>query len=168
MKRWMRWSLWIAAAIVLGIFMRQRVLGAARVAGTSMEPTLAPNDIVLVTKFSYWFSAPERGDIVLCYLPDRESTYLKRIIAVPGDAFSIKDGVSYLNGEQLTETYAVNNASSSDYSVALGADEYLVLGDNRPESYDSRASDVGLLSRKDFIGRARMVVWPFDRFRGLD
>ena len=55
-----------------------------------------------------------------------------------------------------------------DFAITLGQDEYLVLGDNRPESYDSRAADVGVLSRKDFVGRARVKLWPFEQFfRGI-
>lgn len=168
MKRCLRFAVWIAIAIALGFCLRTYVLGTSRVLGTSMQPTLKPNDIVLITKYSYWFSSPSRGDVALCYLPNRESTYVKRVVAVPGDTFEIRDGSSYLNGEILQEGYAVDTQLCPDYAVTLDAGEYLVLGDNRPESYDSRASDVGVLSEEDFIGRARMVVWPFDRFRGLD
>ena len=74
--------------------------------------------------------------------------------AVPGDTYAIRGGVAYLNGEVADEPYATGNDACEDFEITLAEDEYLVLGDNRPESYDSRAADVGVLSRSDFIGRA--------------
>lgn len=168
MKRTASWLLWVFGALALGLLVREFVLGTARVVGTSMEPTLYSSDIVLVTKFDYWFSQPQRGDVALCRLPDRDETYLKRVAAVPGDTYAISDGVAYLNGEVADEPYATGTSSCEDFEITLAQDEYLVLGDNRLESYDSRAEDVGVLSRADFIGRARFKLWPIERFfRGI-
>ena len=156
MKRALSWCAWIAGALVVGYLLRTYVIGTARVVGSSMEPTLYSSDIVMVTKFDYWFSGPSRGDVTLCRLPEHSEseTYLKRVAAVPGDTYAIRGGVAYLNGEVACE----------DFEITLAEDEYLVLGDNRPESYDSRAADVGVLSRSDFIGRARIKVWPLEQF----
>ena len=68
MKRTASWLLWVFGALALGLLVREFVLGTARVVGTSMEPTLYSSDIVLVTKFDYWFSQPQRGDVALCRL----------------------------------------------------------------------------------------------------
>ena len=88
--------------------------------------------------------------------------------AVPGDTYAIRDGVAYLNGVAADEPYATGTEACEDFEVTLADDEYLVLGDNRLESYDSRAADVGVLSRSDFIGRARVKVWPIEQFfRGI-
>ena len=84
--------------------------------------------------------------------------------AVPGDTYAIRGGVAYLNGEVADEPYATGNDACEGFEITLAEDEYLVLGDNRPESYDSRAADVGVLSRSDFIGRARIKVWPLEQF----
>ena len=112
------------------------------------------------------FSGPSRGDVTLCRLPEHSEseTYLKRVAAVPGDTYAIRGGVAYLNGEVADEPYATGNDACEDFEITLAEDEYLVLGDNRPESYDSRAADVGVLSRSDFIGRARIKVWPLEQF----
>jgi signal peptidase I len=164
MKRALSWGVWILGALVVGFLMREYVVGTARVVGSSMEPTLYNTDIVLLTKFDYWLSGPRRGDVALCTLPGREQTYLKRVAAVPGDSFQIFEGVAYLNGEAIDERYASGTEYCDDYAVSLGMGEYLVLGDNRLESYDSRAEDVGVLAEEDFIGRARFHLWPIEKF----
>ena len=131
-----------------------------------MEPTLNSADIVVVTKFDYLLSGPSRGDVTLCRLPEHSEseTYLKRVAAIPGDTYAIRGGVAYLNGEVADEPYATGTEGCEDFEVTLAENEYLVLGDNRLESYDSRAADVGVLSRADFIGRARLKVWPLEQF----
>ena len=84
--------------------------------------------------------------------------------AIPGDTYAIRGGVAYLNGEVADEPYATGTEGCEDFEITLAENEYLVLGDNRLESYDSRAADVGVLSRADFIGRARLKVWPLEQF----
>ena len=166
MKRALSWCAWIVGALVVGYLLRTYVVGTARVVGSSMEPTLYSSDIVMVTKFDYWFSGPSRGDVTLCRLPEHSEseTYLKRVAAVPGDTYAIRGGVAYLNGEATDEPYATGTEDCEDFEITLAENEYLVLGDNRLESYDSRAADVGVLSRSDFIGRARLKVWPLEQF----
>ena len=172
MKRALSWCAWIVGRAGGGLpVLRTYVVGTARVVGSSMEPTLYSADIVVVTKFDYWFSGPARGDVALCRLPEHSQTetYLKRVAAVPGDTYAIRDGVAYINGEEAEEPYATGTEACEDFEVVRSPqDEYLVLGDNRLESYDSRAADVGVLSRSDFIGRARIKVWPVEQlFRGI-
>ena len=136
MKRALSWCAWIVGALVVGYLLRTYVVGTARVVGTSMEPTLNSADIVVVTKFDYLLSGPSRGDVTLCRLPEHSES----------------------------ETYATGTEGCEDFEITLAENEYLVLGDNRMESYDSRAADVGVLSRADFIGRARLKVWPLEQF----
>ena len=95
MKRVLSWCAWIVGALVVGYVLRTYVVGTARVVGSSMEPTLYSADIVVVTKFDYWFSGPARGDVALCRLPEHSQTetYLKRVAAVPGDTYAIRDGL---------------------------------------------------------------------------
>ena len=105
------------------------------------------------------------ADVCLLYTSHSESeTYLKRVAAIPGDTYAIRGGVAYLNGEVADEPYATGTEGCEDFEITLAENEYLVLGDNRMESYDSRAADVGVLSRADFIGRARLKVWPLEQF----
>ena len=96
-----------------------------------------------------WLSGPSRGDVTLCRLPEHSEseTYLKRVAAIPGDTYAIRGGVAYLNGEVADEPYATGTEGCEDFEITLAENEYLVLGDNRMESYDSRAADVGVLSR---------------------
>ena len=129
-----------------------------RVAGSSMADTLSGGDLALVTRFDYLLCAPQRGDVVECRFPGRDGTYLKRVIGLPGETVAIIGGRTYIDSVPLSEPYATG--PSEDYRRELGADEYLVLGDNRSESYDSRAEDMGTLHRKDFLGRVRCALWP--------
>ena len=100
-----------------------------------------------------------RFDVVLCRYPNRKELFVKRVIGLPGDEVIYQDGHGYINGTALSEPYATG--PFEDYSAVLGEDEYLVLGDNRGESYDSRAEDMGFLSADCFLGRVRCVLWPF-------
>lgn len=128
--------------------------------GTSMNETLRSGEYALVTRFDYFFgAAPRRGDIAECRFPGRSGAYIKRVIGLPGETIEVKGGRLHIDGVPLSEPYV--SSPTADYSVTLGEDEYLVLGDNRTESYDSRAADMGLLSEDDFIGRVRFVIYPF-------
>lgn len=128
--------------------------------GTSMNETLRSGEYALVTRFDYRFGAqPQRGDIAECRFSGRSGTYIKRVIGLPGETVEITGGRLYIDGNPLSEPYV--SSPTADYSVTLGEDEYLVLGDNRLESYDSRSPDMGLLSKDDFIGKVRFVIYPF-------
>ena len=156
------WALALALTVLVALALRRWALLPVRVVGASMEPTLLSGECVLATRFDYLREAPERGDVVLCALPGREGQYIKRVIGLPGETVRIVSGQTYIDGQPLAEAYAT--PADADFEAALGADEYLVLGDNRPASYDSREEDIGSLASSDFLGRVRCVVWPPDRF----
>lgn len=164
MKKLIR-SILPTAAIVIGfaavcLCVHLFVFHTVRVEGTSMVDTLRSGDILLVTRFDYTGQRqPERGSIVECSFPSRSGTYIKRVIGLPGDTVEIIDSRTYVNGTPLSEPYATG--PSEDYSASLGEDEYLVLGDNRAESYDSRAEDMGFISSENLLGQVRLVLWPF-------
>ena len=150
----------LLAFLLLCLLVEHFVVHLVRVSGTSMVDTLRNGDIVLVSRFDYRFGhTPQRGDIVECAFPGRSATYIKRVIGLPGEQVEIRDGLTYIDGVLLSEPYLTGAAE--DYQVQLGADEYLVMGDNRTESYDSRASDMGMLRQEHFLGRVRMILWPF-------
>lgn len=155
-----RRALWVLLGfLLLCLALEHFVVHGVRISGTSMVDTLRNGDLVLVTRFDYRLGAsPQRGDIVECTFPGRIGTYVKRVIGLPGERVEILDGQTYIDGTALSEPYVTGAAE--DYRVELGADEYLVLGDNRAESYDSRADDMGLLHRENFLGRVRMILWP--------
>lgn len=143
----------------LCIALNQFVFHTVCIAGASMVDTLHSGDVVLVTRFDYRIADAQRGDIVECSFPGRSGTYIKRIIGLPGEWVEIIESRVYIDGDPISEPYATG--PSDPYSIQLGEDEYLVLGDNRSESYDSRAADMGPIGRKNLLGKARVVLWPF-------
>lgn len=161
MKRLVKFILLVALGIALGLLMREYAVGVATVAGDSMQPTLMTGDRVLITRLDYLMDTPERGDVVQLEIPGRDGEYLKRVVGLPGETVEIIGGVVHINGQALNETYAT--LSDDDFRVQLGEDEYFVLGDNRPVSYDSREEDFGVISAACFRGRVRAIIWPFER-----
>lgn len=156
----------LGAVFLIRTFLVQPFL----VSGESMAPTFENGDYLLVDELSYYLRTPERGEVIVFRYPKQESTYfIKRIIGLPGERVVIQaGGVEVFNknnpqGTMLDERYLPPNLATtvrpdgqSDFT--LGSDEYLVLGDNRPNSYDSR--EWGILKRKEVIGLVRLRLWP--------
>ena len=155
----LRGVIWIAVFALICVLLRLFVFHLVRIQGSSMEDTLCSGEIALVTSFDYRFGAkPARGDVVECRFPGRVDTYVKRVIGLPGETVELREGKTYIDGAAISEPYVFSIAE--DYSVSLGENEYLVLGDNRCESYDSRAEDMGPVGKEDILGRVRLCVWP--------
>ena len=161
-RAFISWLRLLAVIVILGFIVRTFVAVPVVVAGQSMADTYNDGDIVLVTRFDYLFGTPERGDVVLCEVDGRDGMYVKRVVGMPGDYVEITNGMISINGEPLHETY-VTYASSETMSVQLNKDQYMVLGDNRADSYDSRETDIGMLSADDFVGKVRMGIWPLGK-----
>ena len=161
-RRALRVALIAAAIVALGLILRRCAFGTVRVAGTSMQQTLCGGDVALVTRFDYAGGrTPQRGDVVECRFPGRSDTYIKRVVGLPGEAIAFRGGALFVNGEAVPEPYV--SSPTEDFAVALGADEYLVLGDNRADSYDGRMPDMGAITADAFLGRVRLALWPPDR-----
>ena len=155
-------ALLLAAIGVLALAARAWGFGLARVSGASMSDTLRDGDVVLITRFDYLGGrAPGFGDIVECAFPGRGGVYIKRVIGLPGDAIAFSGGVLERNGSATPEPYV--SSSTADYAAGLGEDEYLLLGDNRAQSYDSRMPDMGMVGSEAFLGRVRLIIWPLKR-----
>ena len=154
----------VAASYLIVTFVGQRT----EVSGSSMETTLSTGDQLIVDKISYRFRAPKRYDIVVFpYRYEENRYYIKRIIGLPGETVQIVDGMVYINGSPLNEHYGnevIEDPGSAAEPITLGDDEYFVLGDNRNNSQDSRASNVGLIHRDELLGRAWVRIWPLDQF----
>lgn len=156
----------IAAAIVFPIrlFIAQPFI----VSGASMEPTFHNGQYLIVDELSYRFDAPARGDVIIFRYPrDPKEFFIKRIIALPEETVAISGSgitVTRTDGSMLTleEPYLVNKGNGSSETYTLEADEYFVMGDNRPESSDSRVW--GPLPRDNIIGRAFIRLLPIDQF----
>lgn len=140
-----------------------------QVQGESMEPKLSTEDNLIVDKISYRFHDPERFDIIVFpFQYEKDTFFIKRIIGLPGETVQIdEEGNILIDGEILEESYGkevIINPGRAYEPVALGEDEYFVMGDNRNNSTDSRDPSVGNIKREDIIGRAWLRIWPFDKF----
>ncbi len=159
----------ILVIVFLGI-MRNLVVESSFVLSDSMEPTLKPGDWLLVDKLCYIGRGPERGDIVVFNAPlEPGDEYVKRVAAVPGDTVEIVECRLILNGVLLEEPYlspdsylrTSEEGRTSHFArpVVIPQGRYLVLGDNRPFSRDSRSW--GLLAEEEIIGRAELVYFSY-------
>lgn len=161
------WLLYIVLIIALTWIVVTFVGQRTEVSGSFMETTLSDKDQLIVDKMTYRFRDPKRYDIVVFPYQYQDNTYyIKRIIGLPGETVQILSGMVYIDGMRLDEHYGneiMENPGIAEEPLTLGEDEYFVLGDNRNNSSDSRASDVGLIHRKDLIGRAWIRVWPLSQ-----
>lgn len=154
----------IAIAVVFTYFFGVR----STVVGPSMSPQLEDGDEVLIDRFIYKFVSPKSGDII-AFLPNGNTNthyYLKRVMAVPGDTVQIKNGVVFVNGEEISEEVEVErmeDAGIAASEITLSEDEYFVLGDNRNNSEDSRFANIGNIKENYIIGRAWFVIAPRDK-----
>lgn len=157
-------------AVILVCFIIITFVGCrSKVDGSSMNPTLQNEDSLWVDKLSYTFGDPKRFDIVI-FDYDENTTYVKRIIGLPGETVRIDaDGNIYVNEELLQENYGAERIlptkiGRASQPIKLGEDEYFVLGDNRNNSSDSRWADVGNVKREDIVGKAILRIYPFSSF----
>ena len=154
----------IVCVVVIRYFIAQPFI----VSGASMVPNFASSDYLIVDEISYRFHPPERGDVIIFHPPiDLATYYIKRVIGMPGDTVDIHNGVvtitnaQYPKGVILSEKYITKDTLTENDVVTVPAGEYFVMGDNRPESYDSRGW--GLLPAKNITGRALLRLFPISR-----
>ena len=166
-KEILDWVIYIGIILLFTYLIITYVGVRTRVSGQSMQPTLHDGDNLLVDKLTYRFRDPKRYEIVVFPSKYEEDTYYsKRIIGLPGETVQIIDGYVYINGEKLKKDYGaevMQDSGIAEEPITLGEDEYFVLGDNRNHSSDSRVPNVGVLKRKDLLGRAWVRIWPLDR-----
>ena len=185
------WVEVIVVAVVLALLIDNFIIINATVPSGSMEKTIMTGDRVLGTRFSYWFSEPKRGDIVVFRYPidealGKNTKFIKRIIGLPGETVEISDGVVYIDGEALQEDY-INGTWTDErdgFTFHVPEGEYLMLGDNRNNSSDARwwariavlkglASNVeeaepfSYVSRKKILGKAYVRYWPITQICSL-
>lgn len=161
------------AVLVSVVVIRYALMQPFVVEGSSMEPNYHNGEYLVVEKVSYRFHEPKRGDVVVLRYPYNPSiSYIKRIIALPGEKLRIFDGQVSVNGQLLNEPYlaegeetVTSRDSNVPYEVTLGSGEYFVMGDNRQHSSDSR--DGWLLDRKNIIGRSAVVLYSNQNLRAI-
>jgi signal peptidase I len=176
------WLVTIGAAIAVVLIFEAEVAKPYRIPSSSMEPTLhcaqpaegcrgAHDDRVIALRLAYDFESPERGQTVVfktppaaakCGREDGGTTFVKRLIGLPGDHVRERNGFIFINGKPLDEPYvtpAERDHENGTWSVPQG--RYFFLGDNRSDSCDSRVW--GTVPRSDLIGPVVLRYWPFDR-----
>jgi len=180
-------------ALVIAILLKTFLVQAFYIPSGSMEPTLMPGDRILVNRLAYRLGDIERGDVIVFADPtptpqhrgviDRmvhwlgeaigvvrpaDDDFIKRVIALPGETWEIRDGVTYVDGRKLDEPY-VNGAAPDTRSFGpetVPDGMLFVMGDNRGQSGDSRfppPSGLGYIPIDRVIGQAFVVVWPPSR-----
>ena len=160
------WTLQIIATIFFAWFIINIVLEKTSVLGDSMEMTLSDGDSIIVNKFAYLFSEPERGDVIVFKQSGSEHDYydVKRVMGLPGETIQIVDGVIHINGVEIEEkinceTMRIPGLAKDPFT--LEEEEYFVLGDNRNNSEDSRFANIGTIVREEIVGRAWLRLNEF-------
>ncbi len=176
------WFVTIAVAVAVVLAFQAEVAKPYRIPTPSMEPTLhcaKPveycegrfSDRVIANRLAYRFRDPERGEIVVFKTPaaaercgpSEGSTFVKRIIGLPGEVIWEREGIVFINGDRLVETYVAPSRRGNEDGrwsrVAQG--HYFVLGDNRTHSCDSRMW--GTVPRSNLIGPVMLTYWPPSR-----
>ncbi len=140
--------------VIVVILIRTFIVTPGIVNGNSMETTLHDGEMVLVNKIGL-LSGLERFNIVVVNYKD--GSIIKRVIGLPGETVKYADNVLYINGEEVSTP--IEFQKTDDFTLTAGKDEYIVLGDNRGNSTDSRL--IGPVNKKDIKGKVGLVFFPF-------
>ena len=178
------YALTALVAVALALAIQAFLVKPYLIPSVSMANTLLPGQRVLVDRLVYHYRPVHRGDIIVFRWPghENETPLIKRVVGLPGDRLSLRDGRLFVNGRPLPEGYvrrvrgaaeqtlpALDGTATEPWSLAstytVPAGHYFVMGDNRTESNDSRYW--GTVPRANIIGRAIVIYWPIDRARIL-
>ncbi len=181
-KQIVEWVVVVGVALVVAVFLRIFLLQQYYIAGPSMETTMFSDNRVLVNKLAYRLGEIERGDVVVfdrALMNGSEVEHddlIKRVVGLAGETISIKDCVVLINGEALPEPYLPKRDSILSEldercgvvemsETKLAMDEVFLMGDNRPQSFDSRM--FGAINQNLIIGQAFILIWPISSAKGL-
>lgn len=154
------------AIILIVVLIRIFLIDPVRVDGASMNTTLADGEIMILNKIVYKKEDIKRFDIVVIKQDDKH--IIKRVVGLPGETIEYKDNILYINGKEMKDPYP--STKTDDFSIEdvghtkIPGDTYFVMGDNRSDSLDSRYPSVGVIKKENIVGRARLVIWPFNKF----
>lgn len=169
-KEFIKDSAKVIIAIAVILFLMLYVVSVTQVVGNSMYPTLKNGEVLIINKCKYRFQKVKREEIISLKYADTKYL-IKRVIGLPGEKVKIKDNVLYINDEVYNEEYISDTLEYPNFDLKdLGYDKipenmYLVLGDNRPDSLDSR--EIGLIKKEDIIGKISIRFWPINTFKFL-
>lgn len=166
------WIVPFVVALLVALALKNYVIINADVPTGSMENNIMPGDRLIGNRLAYLKEGPERGDIVIFHYPDHEEDlYVKRVIGLPGETVDIVDGRIYIDGETepleepyLKETWTV---AAGTYHFEVPEDSYLMLGDNRNDSWDARYWKNTYVHREKILGEAVVVYWPLQNIGKL-
>lgn len=163
----------VAACLLLTFVVRREV-----VKGGSMEPTLHDGQSVFINVFASYTQKIERFDVVVAKNYETDSLWVKRVIGLPNETVAYKNDCLYINGKKVEESFldtdyveqrkktGESRLFTEDMEARkLGDDEYLLVGDNRMDSLDSRFESVGAFKREQIIANGMLVVSPFEDIR---
>lgn len=165
-KEVISWVITIALAVVAALFIKNYVIINANIPSGSMENTIMTDDRLFGYRLAYNHSSPERGDIVIFKFPDNEEeNYVKRVIGLPGELVVIQDAKIYINGSEtpLEENYLKEEwtVGTGPYTFEVPEDSFLVMGDNRNNSWDARYWDNTYVTKDKILGKAVFRYYPF-------
>jgi len=157
-------------AVLVALAIKTWVLQAFSIPSESMEPTLQIGDRVVVLKFDYWWSEPERNQLIvfdnLDPQPGDPAQIIKRIVAVAGDSIDSADGTLIVNGQHVDETFLSPGTTTDRVTPQVVPEGHVfVMGDNRANSKDSRF--IGAVPVESIVGHARFIAWPLSRLSRL-
>ena len=154
--------------VVAVIFVIMYIATIQQIVGSSMSPTFKSQEIVILNKLHYRFFDVKRFDIV-SFEYDSTKYLIKRVIGLPGEKIEYKNNVLYVNGKKIEEAFLDKDTKTDNFTLAgLGYETipdgmYLVLGDNREDSLDSR--EIGLVKEKEILGKINIRIWPITKIR---
>jgi len=161
---------------VVSFLIRSFVVQPFYIKGSSMEPTLYENEMLMIDQLSYRFREPKRGEVIVLHAPYDTKDYIKRVIALPGESIEINArGEVLIDGIPLAETYLseFNIKTNGELAITVPENEYFVMGDNRLVSNDSRggggqssssSDNPWTISKDEIVGKAFLRWWPMYRF----
>lgn len=158
---------WLILVLIILSLVNAFFVGVFVVDGESMDPSFKNKELVFWNKGIYKENKPQRGDIVVVQYPGdpKHKVYVKRIVGLPGERVEVKNGKVYINNKLYREKYLSQSLFTEPNGVWISkSNEYFVMGDNRPNSNDSRF--FGSIERRFVLGKALGVIFP--RFRVVD
>ena len=152
------WLEVIVVAFMLALVVQTYVVKPFKIPSGSMENTLQVGDMIFVNRFLFTFEPPQRGDVVVFKYPENPNQdFVKRLIGLSGETVAISDGKVLINGVEIDEPYIKEPPDDNFGSVIIPQDSYLMLGDNRNNSRDSRYW--GFLPKSMIKGKAFLIYW---------
>ncbi|MBP1961133.1 signal peptidase I [Paenibacillus aceris] len=168
---------WIKALVIAGvlvIIIRWFLFSPFIVDGDSMRPNFLTGERLIVNKIVYDIRAPKRGEVIVFHAPEGKD-YIKRVIALPGETVKVTGDKVFINGQEIDQPFikeAIEQANKEGHAYNTLSDfpetkvpdgELFAMGDNRPNSKDSRAKSVGFVPYNKVVGRAEVIFWPLNK-----